>query len=240
MPWRIDWYQCLSGSGSAEWLKRAFPCLVLESLSRWRKEFALETQLSPPDWERRMALGGREKKSCAQTTLRWNGLGWWRASLAYDEQCHQWKEVSHPSSGVIFIAIVKSADTGARAEIGSEQAGSKQALFEGEWLTIMVLNRHLRYLSWNPALKFEVMSHSSSSSQTIGGTTRPIFVSGSLLGAKEDEDDEKDEVNGEDGGAGGGVLALLVGRTTSLFLFLVGSRIMELDVGQWSWRSNNL
>ena len=66
------------------------------------------------------------------------------------------------------------------------------------------------------------------------GTTRPTFVSGSLLGAKEDEDDENDEVDGEDRGAGGGVLALLVGRITSLFLFLVGSRTMELDVGRWS------
>ena len=64
------------------------------------------------------------------------------------------------------------------------------------------------------------------------GTTRPTFVSGSLLGAKEDEDDENDEVDGEDRGAGGGVLALLVGRITSLFLLLVGSRTMELDVRQ--------
>ena len=64
------------------------------------------------------------------------------------------------------------------------------------------------------------------------GTTRPTFVSGSLLGSEEDEDNENDEVDGEDGGAGGGVLALLVGRITSLFLFLVGSRTMELDVGR--------
>lgn len=78
------------------------------------------------------------------------------------------------------------------------------------------------------------MSHFSSSSQTIGGTTQSTFVSGSLLGAKEDEDDEKDEVDGEDGGAGGGVLALLVGRTTSLFLILVGGRTVELEVERFA------
>lgn len=54
------------------------------------------------------------------------------------------------------------------------------------------------------------------------GTTRSTFVSSSLLGDKEDEDDEKDETDGEDGGTGGRVLALLAGRTTSLFLLLVG------------------
>ena len=68
----------------------------------------------------------------------------------------------------------------------------------------------------------------------MGDNTRSTPISGSLLAVEEDEDEEEDEVDGEDRGAGGGVLALLVGRITSLFLFLVGSRTMELDVGRWS------
>lgn len=78
------------------------------------------------------------------------------------------------------------------------------------------------------------MSLFSSSSQTMGGTIRSTFVSGSLLGAKEDEDNEKDEVDGEDGGADGRVLALLASRTTSLFLHLVGGRTVELKVERFA------
>lgn len=78
------------------------------------------------------------------------------------------------------------------------------------------------------------MSLFSSSSQTMGGTIRSTFVSGSLLGAKEDEDNEKDEVDGEDGGADGRVLALLASRTTSLFLHLVGGRTVELEVERFA------
>lgn len=70
----------------------------------------------------------------------------------------------------------------------------------------MDLDRRLRCLSQNSSLNFEAMSSSSSSSsQTMGGTTRSIPVSGSL---PEDENDEKDEANGENGDAGGRVLAL--------------------------------
>lgn len=67
-------------------------------------------------------------------------------------------------------------------------------------------DRHLRYLSRNLALKFVVMSPFSSSSQTMGGTTRSTPVSGSLLAVEEDEDEENDEADGEDRGVGGRVL----------------------------------
>ena len=88
--------------------------------------------------------------------------------------------------------------------------GFGQVFFKEEGLTIMDLDRHLRFLSRNPTLKLEVIS---SSSQIIGGTSTPTLASGLLL---EDEEDKEDE---EDGEARDGVLALWTGRVT-YFLFL--------------------
>ena len=228
-----DWLGSLSISIGIRWVAEKSTPRFCTRVSLSMKEgiclrnSVISSQLGTYDgfgWE-------KEEVMCSNNSLlKWSRSmecllsSWWAMSSA---------EGSFSSgSGVISAAIVKSTNTGARTEIGSEQAGSKQALFEGEWLKTMDSNKHLRCLSWNPALKFEAMSPSSSSSQTMRGTTRPTFVSGSLLGSEEDEDNENDEVDGEDGGAGGGVLALLVGRITSLFLFLVGSRTMELDVGR--------
>lgn len=76
------------------------------------------------------------------------------------------------SSGlrVISTTIVEGAGIGGGAEIGSEQAGSGQALFKEVGLIAMDLDRCLCYLSRNPTLKFEVISSSSSSSlQIMGG-----------------------------------------------------------------------
>ena len=102
---------------------------------------------------------------------------------------------------MISATVVEYAGTSVGVETGFEQA-----LFEGVGLTVMDSDRHLCYLSQNPALKFVVMSPFSSSSQTMGGTTLSTPVSGSLLAVEEDEDEEEDEANGEDRGVGGGVL----------------------------------
>ena len=106
-------------------------------------------------------------------------------------------------SGATAVAVAGGTDTGIR--VG---AGSKQALLEGVGLTAIDSDRRLRCLSRNPALKFEVISYSSSfSSQIMGDTTQLTLIFGSLLEVEEDEDDEENEADGEDGDAGGGVLA---------------------------------
>lgn len=108
---------------------------------------------------------------------------------------------------MIFATVAEYAGTSVRVETGFEQA-----FFEGVELTAMDSNRHLGYLSRNPALKFVVMSPFSSSSQTMGGTTRSTPVSGSLLAVEKDEDGEEDEADGDNRGAGGGVLGWLNNR----------------------------
>lgn len=112
------------------------------------------------------------------------------------------------NSGVTSAIIVEDVGIGAGVETGSGQAGSGQTLFEGVGLIAMDLNRCLRCLSRNPALKFVAMSLSSSFSQILGGTTRSTPAFGSLMRAEEDEDGEEDEADGEDGGVGGRVLTL--------------------------------
>lgn len=73
----------------------------------------------------------------------------------------------------------------------------------------MDLDRHLHCLLWNPTLKLEAISlSSSSSSQIIRGTSWPIPVSSSLLEDEDNKNDEEDEADNEDGEAGDGVLAL--------------------------------
>lgn len=89
---------------------------------------------------------------------------------------------------------------------GGIEAGFGQAFFEGIRLTTMDLDKRLRCLSRNSALKLEaISSSSSSSSQIIRGITRSTLASGPSL---EDEENEDDETNGENGDIGGEVLAL--------------------------------
>lgn len=54
---------------------------------------------------------------------------------------------------------------------------------------MMDLDKRLRCLSLNPALKFTTMS---SSSQTMGGTTNSTPISDSMLAIEEDEDEDVD------------------------------------------------
>ena len=90
----------------------------------------------------------------------------------------------------------------------------------------MDLDRHLRFLSQNPTLKLEVIS---SSSQIIGGTSRPTLASGLLLEDEEDKDDEEDEDDDEDGEVRDGVLALWTGRVTYFLFLRVGGWTTELE-----------
>ncbi|KAJ9678873.1 hypothetical protein PVL29_020923 [Vitis rotundifolia] len=77
-------------------------------------------------------------------------------------------------------------------------------------MTVMDLNKRLHFLSLNLALRFAVMSSSSSSLQTMGGTTNSTPISGlvlasdrstpvssSVLTVEEDEDGEEVEAIGE-------------------------------------------
>ena len=111
-------------------------------------------------------------------------------------------------SRMISATVAECTGTGVEIETGFEQAGFGQALFEKVGLPAMDSDRHLRYLSQNPALKFVVMSLSSFSSQTMGGTPQSTLVSGSLLAVEKDEDGDNDETDGEGRGAYGRVLAL--------------------------------
>lgn len=133
------------------------------------------------------------------------------------------------SSGVISTAIVEDASVGTGVEIGFRQVGSWHTIFEGLGLTMMDLNRCLRYLSQNPALKFVAMSPSSSSTQTMGGATRSTLVFGSLLAAEEDEDKKENDVDGEDERVSGRVLVPWVGRVVSHFFFFTRWWIVELE-----------
>ena len=103
---------------------------------------------------------------------------------------------------------------------GGAEAGFREAFFEGVGLIAMDLDRLLRCLSQNLALKLEaISSSSSSSSQIIGGTTRSTPACGPSLKEKENEEDEEDETDGEDGDVGGRVFTLWTRRATISFFF---------------------
>ncbi|KAJ9707331.1 hypothetical protein PVL29_002360 [Vitis rotundifolia] len=68
-------------------------------------------------------------------------------------------------------------------------------------------DKHLRCLSRNSALKFEVICSSSFSSQIIRGTSWFILASTSSLENEEDREDEEGKEDDEDRVVVGGVLA---------------------------------
>ena len=76
-------------------------------------------------------------------------------------------------------------------------------------MTTIDSDKRFRYLSWNLALKFEVISSFSfSSSQIIGDTTWLTPTFGLLLESEKDGDNEDDEVDGEYRSVRGRVFAL--------------------------------
>ena len=100
---------------------------------------------------------------------------------------------------------------------GEFRPGVESVFFEGKRSIAIDSDRPLRYLLWNLALKLEVISSSSSSSQIIGGISR--FTPTSTLSLEDEEhgEDEGDEVDDEDGVAGGRVLTFKMGWAAGFF-----------------------
>ena len=121
------------------------------------------------------------------------------------------------SSKLEATAAVGVDSVGLDGEFGP---GVKRAFFEGEGLIVIDSDRCLCYFSRNLALKLEVISFSSFSSQIIRGTSRSTLASTSSLENEDDEEDEGEEVDDEDRVAGSGVLAFWMRQAASFFFWV--------------------